>query len=75
MKRILIATLLLLNGCGSPRQATVYGRSGAMYQAPALCEALVKCLNSNERECIYESYQYTTASGSDFADTCKTVSK
>ena len=73
---LIIALFAATLGCGKPHQATVYGRSGAAYQAPALCEALVKCLNSTtESECIYESYRYSTAAGGDVDDVCKGVKK
>lgn len=62
MKKLVIVSLftIILTSCGKPQQATVYGRSGAMYQAPSVCQAVVKCLLQNEQTCYYnegENYQ------------------
>ena len=59
MKRVfLLVALVTLTACGNSHyQYSVYGRTGAKYQAPALCEALTKCLNGNETECYYENWQ------------------
>jgi hypothetical protein len=69
---LLSLSLLALIGCGQSYQYSVYGRTGAKYQAPALCEALTKCLNSpNEQECYYEHMQ--TSSGESLG--CEGVKK
>jgi hypothetical protein len=71
-KFVLAFSLALLTGCGGQHyQYSVYGRSGAKYQAPALCEALTKCLNSKEQDCFYETLR--TSDGSIIG--CTTVPK
>jgi hypothetical protein len=34
MKKLMLLTLIFLTGCGAHYQASVYGRSGKLYQAP-----------------------------------------
>ena len=66
---------LAMAGCSyKPTPVAVYGRSGATYSAPTLCEALLKC-QSNEAACLYNSTTVVDMQGRSESDTCKEVKK
>jgi hypothetical protein len=67
--------LVLLVGCGGPYKISVYGKSGATFTAPALCAALVQCLNSKETSCFYDRNLMQTATGQQEVEECKEVKK
>lgn len=74
-KTIAICSLLLLAGCAyHPLPVSAYGKSGTQYQAPTLCAALVKCLQT-EAACYTDSTTYTTAAGVAEQSGCKETSK
>ena len=76
MKRIVLMLPMFLAGCAyHPQPVSVFGRSGAAYTAPSLCEALVKCLNSTEPSCFYDRSLMQTAAGSTELEECKEVRK
>jgi hypothetical protein len=74
MRRLGVVSLFVLLGCGKPYQAVVTGRSGAQYQAPNVCVALVKCFNT-EGDCFVNESRYTLASGVVETDGCKEIKK
>lgn len=73
-KYIAICSLLLLAGCAyHPLPVSAYGRTGTQYQAPTLCAALVKCLQT-ETACYTDSTTLTTATGTEQTG-CKETTK
>lgn len=73
MKGLLILLVLPVAGCGyKPVPVSVYGKSGATYSAPTLCEALLKCQVS-EPSCYYNTTTVTDAQGNKETDACREV--
>ncbi len=58
MKFTLFFLLVSLTGCGH-YQATVYGTTGKMYQAPSLCPAIIQCKQAGEADCYYETTHFS----------------
>lgn len=74
MKYLALSCALFLAGCGGPYHVTVYGKTGATYQAPDLCAALIACQKAGEMACSYYSSTTTTLDGKSFeTEQCKTI--
>jgi hypothetical protein len=71
---LLLGCFLAMTACGGAYKVSVYGKSGAAYTAPALCAALVQCLNSKETSCFYDRTLMATATGTEETG-CKEVKK
>lgn len=75
VKRLSICLALLVTGCSyKPVPVTVYGRNGASYSAPSLCEALLKC-KAAESSCYYNSTTIQDPNGSKETDSCVEAKK
>lgn len=75
-KTIILGTLAVLGllGCAyHPLPVSAYGKTGTQYQAPTLCAALVKCLQT-ETACYTDTETYTTANGTTQSG-CKETTK
>lgn len=73
MKIVYLLSVVILTGCSyTPKPVIVYGGSSKQYIAPDLCAAIVKCKNSTEKECYYNSSVYVLADGqTKEAESCK----
>lgn len=75
VKWIALAALLAMTGC-APYKVSVFGKSGAAFTAPNLCQALIACMNSSESACYYDRELIHDLDGKSLDESsCKEVKK